>query len=392
MPSQTSAQPAETADDSPAGSGGERRGTAIPLRAAADVTFIGALPPPVTGMTAMTQVIVEALQRVASVRRFNWSRGKPLRGWRWRLARIWGATKSLLGLLLGGPACGGKLYYPVSCAAGLYYDLLIVGLARALGYKPVLHHHNYSYINRRDWRLAVLDRLIERAGAHAVHCEQMQQDFMARYQSRAKFLIVPPTIVSQQLATAESRPHDGFTLGFLSNLSFAKGVDDAIATFERLASEGRPVRLVLAGPCHGKQERALVQAATARWPGRIDYLGPVYGREKTDFYAALDAFIFPTRNESWGIVLTEAFEFGCPAVARACGCVPWVVRPECGLVIDPAEDFAAKAAERIGGWIDNPQEHRLARAAAKLRSEELNKDAARELPEFVDQLLALGQQ
>jgi glycosyltransferase involved in cell wall biosynthesis len=357
-----------------------------------EVTFIGALPPPVTGMTAMTQVVVEALERVAIVRRFNWSRGKPIRGWRWRLARVWGAAKALMGLLVSGPARGQKLYYAVSSSAGLYYDLLIIGLARALGYRAVLHHHNYSYINRRDWRVALLDRLISGTGAHAVHCTLMEADFIRTYRSRAKFLFVPPTIVSQGQASAEPRLHGDFTLGFLSTLSLAKGIDDVLATFELLASAGRAVRLVLAGPCHGKAEQALIQAALARWPLRVEYRGPVYGRDKAEFYAALDAFIFPTRNESWGIVLTEAFEVGCPAIARSCGCIPWVVSSDCGLTIDPAENFPQKAVERLNQWIDDSQAYGLARTAAKRRSEELNQEAAQQLPEFVDQLLSLGRE
>jgi glycosyltransferase involved in cell wall biosynthesis len=357
---------------------------------APEVTFIGALPPPVTGMTVMTQVVVEALERVTSVRRCNWSRGKPIQGWRWRLARVWGAAKAFFGLIGSGPARGRKLYYAVSSSAGLFYDLLIIGLARTLGYRIVLHHHNYSYVQQRDWRIALLDRFISSSGAHAVHCEQMQADFVRTYGTCAKFLFLPPTIVSQGLISTEPQPHEEFTLGFLSALTMAKGIDDVLATFERLASAGRAARLILAGPCHGKKEQALVHAALARWPSRIEYRGPIYGREKADFYAALDAFVFPTRNESWGIVLTEAFQFGCPVIARSCGCIPSVVTSECGLTIDPRENFPQKAAERLNQWIDDPQSLQLARSAARRRSEELNQEAARQLPEFVSQILSLG--
>lgn len=358
--------------------------------AGAPVVFVGALPPPVTGMTAMTAVIVDALRRQGPVTCFNWSRGKPMKGWRWKAARTWGALKSLVGLAGRGPARGAVLYYPVSSGAGLYNDLAIAAVARLLGYRLVLHHHSYVYINRRDWRVALLDRLVGAKGAHAVHCELMRQHFLAQYESRADFLFVPPTIVSQQLDTAGSRSPSSadFVLGFMSNLTITKGVDDAIATFERLARSGRRVRLILAGPCMAAADRELVDQALARWPEQIEYRGPVYGREKGQFFADVDVFLFPTRyvHESWGIVLTEALSVGCPVVTRSRGCVPWIVRNGCGYVIEDGVDFPTAAAEHVIRWMEEPAEFAAARAAATRRSIELEQDATIELPAFVDRV------
>src|SRR5688500_2929671 len=89
---------------------------------ATSVVFIGALPPPLTSMTAMTAVIVDALQQQGPIDCYNWSRGTPLKGWRWKAARGWGALKSLAGLAYRGPARGATLYYPVSSGVGLYID------------------------------------------------------------------------------------------------------------------------------------------------------------------------------------------------------------------------------------------------------------------------------
>jgi glycosyltransferase involved in cell wall biosynthesis len=351
------------------------------------VTFAGALPPPVTGMTAMTLVIVEALVRRGPVRLYNWSRGKPLQGWRWKLARTWGAIKTMFGLLASGAARGGTFYYPVSRGRGLNYDLVLVGLARTLGYRVVLHHHSYSYINHRDWRAGRLARL---AHAHAVHCELMRRDFLRQYDTQAEFWIVPPTIVSQQMTPLPATPRTAFALGFLSNVMLEKGIDEAIQTFERLAGQGRDVRLIVAGPCKGRVERELVDAAVTRWPGRVEYRGPVYGNDKARFFADVDVLLFPTRykTESWGIVLTEALNAGCPVIARSRGCVSWIVDEACGLAVPPGADFLEPAAALIGRWMDSPEELAAARRAARRRSAELQANADRELPEFVERFFA----
>jgi hypothetical protein len=314
------------------------------------VTFAGALPPPVTGMTAMTEVIVDALRRRGTVQCFNWSRGKPLKGWRWKVARTYGAVKTLLGLIAGGPVRGGSLYYPVSSGIGLYNDLVIAALARTLGYRLILHHHAYSYIDHHDWRAALLVRL---ANIHVVHCQQMQQDLLRKYV-----------------------------------MKLAKGLDDVISTFERLASAGRDVRLVLAGPRKGGPvENRMIDEAVEKWPARVEFRGPVYGPEKSQFFADVDAFIFPTRTESWGIVLTEALAAGCPVVARSKGCVPWIVQHGCGVAVDPQANFVDQACATVTQWIESPEVFRNACAAATMRSAELQADADRQLPEFVSRVL-----
>jgi glycosyltransferase involved in cell wall biosynthesis len=343
-------------------------------------------------MTAMTAVIVDAFHRHRAVRSFNWSRGKELRGWRWKLARGWGAFASIVRLLLGGRARHAVLYYPVSSGLGLYYDLAIASVARLLGYHLVLHHHTYAYIMQRDRRVAWLDRLVSSTGAHAVHCDLMREDFARTYKTSAKFLIVPPTIVSQRDKTEGPAPlpEGDFTIGFLSYISIAKGIDDAIATFEKLASLGRRVRFLIAGPCRGDEEESLLQGVQARWPGRVEYLGPVYGRDKERFFSRIHAFLLPTRNESWGIVLNESLAAGRPVIARSRGCVPWIVQHGCGLCVPPDADFIADAVKQISVWMDSPASFQAAQEAAHKRSIELNEDAEHQLPAFVESVFAMG--
>jgi glycosyltransferase involved in cell wall biosynthesis len=299
-------------------------------------------------------------------------------------------SRSLARLLWNGRAPGAKLYLPVSSGIGLYKDIVISSVARLLGYCLVLHHHTYAYIYDRDLRVATLDRLVGRGGAHIVHCALMRDDFLKSYNSQSAFFFVPPTIVAKKLDPLPQTPHQGFALGFLSNLSIAKGLDDAIAVFEQLAAENRQVRLVLAGPCYERESQQLIDAAVARWPGQVSHLGPVYDDAKARFFATIDAFVFPTRNESWGIVLSEALASGCPVIARSRGCIPWIVRNECGHVIDSATSFAPAAAQHLRDWIDSPEAFAKAQAAARMRSRELELDAERELPEFVRQVFALG--
>jgi glycosyltransferase involved in cell wall biosynthesis len=344
------------------------------------VVFAGALPPPITGMTAMTAVVIQALAQQGPVHCINWSRGAHVAGRRWKLTRIWGAVKTLFLLAARGRAKRNVFYYAVSHGKGMYYDLAIIWLVKSLGYRVVLHHHSYTYIDRRDWRAALLARW---ADAHCVHCELMRQDFLRVYDSTAEFYIVPPTIVAQQTKQFARTQTPGIRLGFLSAVKMAKGIDDVIATFRGLESSYPDVRLIIAGPCLGATERQLVNDAIARWPNRVEYRGPVFGDDKARFFADIDVFLFPTRSESWGIVVTEALAAGCPVIARARGCVKWMVRDGCGLALEPQVEFAAAAASQIESWIQFPEAYRRASCAAVRRCAELYADADQQLPAFV---------
>jgi glycosyltransferase involved in cell wall biosynthesis len=355
------------------------------------ITFIGALPPPVTGMTAMSQVIVDALRQGGPVRWFNWSRGRHLTGLRWKAARIAGAFRSFVRILFGRRPRRGVVYYPLSSGWGLLYDIAILAAARFRGYRVVVHHHVYSYIDRRDWRVALLNRVLGHRSIHVVHCEQMKRDFLAQYAIDAEFLFVPPTIVAQHLYALPRTDHERFTLGFMSNLTFAKGLDCAMETYDRLAEDGRDVALILAGPCHGAVERRMLDEFVAKRPNRVEYRGPVYGADKGRFFADIDVFLFPTRyrNESWGIVLTEALATNCPVISCRRGCVPWIVQDGCGVVVEDPKDFPAQASQAVTKWMDNRQEFTLARERAGDRARHLAEEADRQFAHFLQRLREL---
>lgn len=104
-------------------------------------------------------------------------------------------------------------------------------------------------------------------------------------------------------------------------------------------------RAVFAGD--GSASRA-VEAATEdlRRSGRVHLLGRV--PEVAPLYSAADAFVFPSRYDPWGLVVTEALACGTPVVCSAdIGAATAVREGENGLLFDDVEDPAHVRA-RIG--------------------------------------------
>src|SRR5206468_12006903 len=104
------------------------------------------------------------------------------------------------------------------------------------------------------------------------------------------------------------------------------------------------VRLILAGPEMPNFRRFWKSVAASIPPGAVQRLGILSEAEKRDFFAGLDVFALPSRSDSFGLVLLEAWANGVPNVAYRAGGVADVIRHEqdgllvrCGDVGDLAD-------------------------------------------------------
>jgi glycosyltransferase involved in cell wall biosynthesis len=118
-------------------------------------------------------------------------------------------------------------------------------------------------------------------------------------------------------------------VGHLANNSREKGTIDLVLAIQKLWQRGLPVRLVLAGPDMPnflKFWNSFVQSLPC--PGVILRLGELSERQKIDFFAGLDVFALPSRSDSFGLVLLEAWANGLPNVGYRAGGVADVIRHE----------------------------------------------------------------
>lgn len=98
----------------------------------------------------------------------------------------------------------------------------------------------------------------------------------------------------------------------VARLSPEKGVDVLLRAFGGLDAD-----LVVAGS--GPEERRLRALA----PPEVRFLGHVEGDELLAWYACADAFVLPSRSETWGMVLNEAAAAGLPLIATEAVGAAW---------------------------------------------------------------------
>jgi glycosyltransferase involved in cell wall biosynthesis len=104
-------------------------------------------------------------------------------------------------------------------------------------------------------------------------------------------------------------------IGHLANLSWEKGTVDLLKAVQRLQQQNWPCLLVLAGPTMPNFRHIWTQHP---WPA-ARYLGVLTPEQKRDFFAAIDLLALPSRTDSFGLVLLEAWANSKPVVAWHAG-------------------------------------------------------------------------
>ena len=102
---------------------------------------------------------------------------------------------------------------------------------------------------------------------------------------------------------------------FLSRIQEKKGCDLLIEAFARVASQHPNLHLVMAGPDQTGWMAALqAQAQRLGVADRITWPGMLQGDMKWGAFYASEAFVLPSHQENFGIVVAEALGCGLPVL------------------------------------------------------------------------------
>jgi glycosyltransferase involved in cell wall biosynthesis len=129
-------------------------------------------------------------------------------------------------------------------------------------------------------------------------------------------------------------------VGHLGNNSVEKGTVDLLRAAEALWRSGINCTVVLAGPEMPNFRRFIETFGAAR---RLRRLGILTDEQKRDFLAGIDVFALPSRSDSFGLVLLEAWANGLPNVAYRAGGPADLIRHGYDGLVTPCGDVAALA-------------------------------------------------
>jgi glycosyltransferase involved in cell wall biosynthesis len=123
--------------------------------------------------------------------------------------------------------------------------------------------------------------------------------------------------------TAWGCNRDEAVVGHLANNSRDKGTIDLLRAANIAWRRGGRFTIVLAGP-----EMPVFRSFWRGYGpvGPVHRLGVLDERGKRDFFAGIDLFALPSRSDSFGIVLLEAWANGVPNLVYRAGGPAWLVR------------------------------------------------------------------
>jgi glycosyltransferase involved in cell wall biosynthesis len=169
-----------------------------------------------------------------------------------------------------------------------------------------------------------------------------------------------PDLASPAMRDRLSQGHpEAPLLLYVGRLSAEKEVDRIKAVLESIPA----ARLALVG--NGPNREALVKHFAQT---HTNFVGYLHGEELGAAYASADAFIFPSRTETLGLVLLEAMAAGCPVIAANSGGIPDIVTNGVnGFMFDPADDQGAIVATQrlLANILDRDRLRQAARAEAE---------------------------
>jgi glycosyltransferase involved in cell wall biosynthesis len=249
-------------------------------------------------------------------------------------------------------------YYGLGMLEGVLWELLKAG-------------HNQACLN-----LCTSTAMVEELASRGIQR-------LALWQRGVDIETFQPSLRSQAMRSRLTQGHpDSPLLLYVGRLSAEKEIDQIKPILKAMPSAR--LALVGDGPYRSDLEKHFADTQTC-------FAGYMTGGELGAAFASADAFIFPSRTETLGLVLLEAMAAGCPVVAARSGGIPDIVQDGVnGFLFDPQDPQGAIAAtEQL---LANPTQGETLRQNARREAERWGWAAAtQQLQTYYQSVLASSQ-
>ncbi len=117
------------------------------------------------------------------------------------------------------------------------------------------------------------------------------------------------------------------TILFLSRIHPKKGLLELVQACARLKT--RNWKVIIAGPDTDGYQAVIEKAVSSvQLQDKFNFVGPVYGEQKSALFAQADIFVLPTHSENFGLVIAEALAHEVPVITTTGA--PWAELNETG--------------------------------------------------------------
>jgi glycosyltransferase involved in cell wall biosynthesis len=357
---------------------------------------VGGFPPPVHGFAVVTQSVYERLAAAGPTVRFDHV-GRMRTGLRAadRLLRAIRLHVLLVRYAWGLVRVRPRSVLIESSANGIQlFDAVCAGLGILAGAVVIVHHHSFAYLQPETTRwFHRIAFLVFRHCRHVALCTRMQSLLHECYGidrgaiavvSNAAFIPEPP---AERQCRAGGAP---LCLGFISNITAAKGIFAFLDVVESLAAAGQATVGLVAGPVEPALEREFM--ARVKAIASVRYVGAVEGEAKSAFFERIDLLVFPTRHvhEAEPLVVLEALSYGVPVLAAARGCMTRGWGNSTAVRALEEATFVEQAHASVGALLADHRKLLSASKCALAVHRKLHQEAEVRLEKLITEILGKG--
>ncbi|MHC5742142.1 MAG: glycosyltransferase family 4 protein [Nostoc sp.] len=228
--------------------------------------------------------------------------------------------------------------------------------------------HNQAALN-----LCTSTAMIEELTAHGIERVDL-------WQRGVDTELFHPDLASVEMRSRLSQNHpESPLLLYVGRLSAEKEIERIKPILEAIPQ----ARLALVGDGPHRQALQKHFAGTNTY-----FVGYLMGQELGSAFASADAFIFPSRTETLGLVLLEAMAAGCPVVAARSGGIPDIVTDGVnGYLFEPTADVQGALGATIR-LLEQKQQRDIIRQNARQEAESWGWAAAtRQLQDYYQKVI-----
>ena len=213
---------------------------------------------------------------------------------------------------------------------------------------------------------------IKRAEAYVANSKFEKEYLINRTIPPAKITTIGVGIELEQFRNAEGYAlrqrygwNDAPVIAFVGHLARRKGIHHLIKAMPSVWQRYPQAKLLLAGADNNytaQLEQEVSHFSTEAYPNRVIIKKNFSQEEKGGIFAACDVLVFPSSEESFGIVFLEAWACRKPVIGLRVGAIPSIVEDGVdGLLTTPGN--TVELAQAICQLLANPEQRRQLGAA-----------------------------
>jgi glycosyltransferase involved in cell wall biosynthesis len=236
----------------------------------------------------------------------------------------------------------------------VFHGVPAVRLGRRLGVPVVLTIHTgpFAKLSRRRSTRYLTKRTLERADCVCVVSEDLRRQ-IEDSGIKPRRIEVTYNPVDTNLFTPSPSRDPRHRILFAGRLEDYKGGLRVVRAFSAIAERLPGWRLTIAGDGPERPAIEHLISESRALDGRVELSGPFTKPQLADLLALSDFFVYPSRHETFGLVLAEAMSAGLPVVAPDRTAPPEFVDERTGVLVPPDDlDAIARAMENVALNLD----------------------------------------